>query len=256
VTADATRSRWRSWPSDGQRYGGITSRRNTVGARPIRERSSSHAKPNLDRGDAFAAAIPAVSCAGVAPALIAAQQVLSHLFEQFGSGSRPSATECARRWWPGSDPRPQDGQLLRCHGARCYQIGSAVDTKCNLAAGAVGIDSRPDGPNNDLILCCRHEPASCHQRRPVRPRRAGRPARARTRRQIARGCRNIVTQSARAEGNDQVRSVRSDRRVRARLLRTLRTDGNPDHGGAESGEVVFLCIARARRELPLLPPSG
>jgi hypothetical protein len=193
--------------------GGSPSRRNTVGARPIRERSSSHAKPNLDRGDAFAAAIPAVSCAGVAPALIAAQQVLSHLFEQFGSGSRPSATECARRWWPGSDPRPQDGQLLRCHGARCYQIGSAVDTKCNLAAGAVGIDSRPDGPNNDLILCCRHEPASCHQRRPVRPRRAGRPARARTRRQIARGCRNIVTQSARAEGNDQVRSVRSDRRI-------------------------------------------
>src|SRR5215468_1105041 len=26
-------------------------------------------------------------------------------------------------------------------------------------------------------------------------------------------------------------------------------------GGAESGEVVFLCIGRARRELPLLPPT-
>jgi hypothetical protein len=46
---------------------------------------------------------------------------------------------------------------------------------------------------------------------------------------------------------------RADRRVGARLLRVLRTVGNPDHGGAESGEVVSLCIAGARRELPLLP---
>jgi len=38
-----------------------------------------------------------------------------------------------------------------------------------------------------------------------------------------------------------------------RLLIALRTVGNPDHGGAESREVVFLCIVRARRELPLLP---
>jgi hypothetical protein len=29
--------------------------------------------------------------------------------------------------------------------------------------------------------------------------------------------------------------------------------GNPDHGGADSSEVVFLYIASARRELPLLP---
>jgi len=29
--------------------------------------------------------------------------------------------------------------------------------------------------------------------------------------------------------------------------------GNPDHGRAGSGEVVFLCIASARRERPLLP---
>jgi hypothetical protein len=38
-----------------------------------------------------------------------------------------------------------------------------------------------------------------------------------------------------------------------RLLRALRTAGNAEHGGAESDEVVFLCITRARRELPLLP---
>jgi hypothetical protein len=49
---------------------------------------------------------------------------------------------------------------------------------------------------------------------------------------------------------------RADRRLGARLLRALRTVGNPDHGGAESGEFVFLCIASARRELPLLPRSG
>jgi hypothetical protein len=29
--------------------------------------------------------------------------------------------------------------------------------------------------------------------------------------------------------------------------------GQSDHGGADSGEVVFLCIANTRRELPLLP---
>jgi hypothetical protein len=29
--------------------------------------------------------------------------------------------------------------------------------------------------------------------------------------------------------------------------------GNPDHGGADSGEIVFLCIANAQRELPHLP---
>ena len=32
--------------------------------------------------------------------------------------------------------------------------------------------------------------------------------------------------------------------------------GNPDHGGAGSGEAVFLCIASARRELPHLPQIG
>ena len=32
--------------------------------------------------------------------------------------------------------------------------------------------------------------------------------------------------------------------------------GAPDHGGAGSGGVVFLCIANARRELPLLPHSA
>jgi hypothetical protein len=47
--------------------------------------------------------------------------------------------------------------------------------------------------------------------------------------------------------------ARAERRVGTRLLRALRTVGNPDHGGAESGEVVSLCIAGARRELPLLP---
>ena len=39
----------------------------------------------------------------------------------------------------------------------------------------------------------------------------------------------------------------------ARLFGALRTVGNPDHGGAYSGEAVFLCIASTRRELPLLP---
>ena len=42
-------------------------------------------------------------------------------------------------------------------------------------------------------------------------------------------------------------------RLGARLSRALRTVGNPDHGSADSGEVVFLCIAGTRRELPLLP---
>jgi hypothetical protein len=41
--------------------------------------------------------------------------------------------------------------------------------------------------------------------------------------------------------------------ARRALFGVLRTAGNPDHGGADSSEVVFLCIASARRELPLLP---
>jgi hypothetical protein len=32
--------------------------------------------------------------------------------------------------------------------------------------------------------------------------------------------------------------------------------GNSNHGGADSGEAVFLCIGSARRELPLLSRSG
>jgi hypothetical protein len=32
---------------------------------------------------------------------------------------------------------------------------------------------------------------------------------------------------------------RSERRVGARLFGALRTVGNPDHGGADSGEAVF-----------------
>jgi hypothetical protein len=42
-------------------------------------------------------------------------------------------------------------------------------------------------------------------------------------------------------GNDfhpHLGGIHADR-VGARLLRALRTVGNPDHGGAESGEVVF-----------------
>jgi hypothetical protein len=35
-------------------------------------------------------------------------------------------------------------------------------------------------------------------------------------------------------------------RLGARLLRALRTVGNPDQGGADNGKVVFLCIASAR----------
>jgi hypothetical protein len=44
-----------------------------------------------------------------------------------------------------------------------------------------------------------------------------------------------------------------DRRLGARVLGDLRAVGNPDHDGADSGEVVSLCIASAWRELPLLP---
>jgi len=43
------------------------------------------------------------------------------------------------------------------------------------------------------------------------------------------------------------------RRLGARILGALGTVTNPDHGGADSGEVVFLYIASGRRELPLLP---
>jgi hypothetical protein len=48
-------------------------------------------------------------------------------------------------------------------------------------------------------------------------------------------------------------SMQNERRLGARLLRALRTGKQSDHGGADSGEVVFLCIVGARRELPLLP---
>ena len=40
--------------------------------------------------------------------------------------------------------------------------------------------------------------------------------------------------------------------VRARLLRAPRTVDNPGRDGAYSGEAVFLCIANAPHELPLL----
>src|SRR5215472_2263235 len=43
-------------------------------------------------------------------------------------------------------------------------------------------------------------------------------------------------------------------RLGARLSRALHTAGIPDHGGADSGEAVWLCIASARHEPPLLPP--
>jgi hypothetical protein len=46
---------------------------------------------------------------------------------------------------------------------------------------------------------------------------------------------------------------RAERRLGARLFGALRTVGNPDHGGADSGETVFLCIVGARRELPHMP---
>jgi hypothetical protein len=39
----------------------------------------------------------------------------------------------------------------------------------------------------------------------------------------------------------------------ARLLGALHAVGDPDLGGADCGVVVFLCIANARSELPLLP---
>jgi hypothetical protein len=48
---------------------------------------------------------------------------------------------------------------------------------------------------------------------------------------------------------------RAERRLGARLLTVLCTAGNPDHGRAGSGEVVFLCIASAWRERPHLPPT-
>jgi hypothetical protein len=46
---------------------------------------------------------------------------------------------------------------------------------------------------------------------------------------------------------------RAYRRLGARLLRALHPVGNPDHGRADSSEVVFLCITDVWRELPLLP---
>jgi hypothetical protein len=49
---------------------------------------------------------------------------------------------------------------------------------------------------------------------------------------------------------------RPERRLGARLFGALRTVGNPDHGGADGGAAVFLCIASARRELPLLPHTA
>jgi hypothetical protein len=45
----------------------------------------------------------------------------------------------------------------------------------------------------------------------------------------------------------------------AAVIRALRTVGNPDHGGADSGDTVFLYIVGARRELPhmhVMPMSG
>jgi hypothetical protein len=49
----------------------------------------------------------------------------------------------------------------------------------------------------------------------------------------------------------EVSENRTERRLGARLLRALRMVGNPGQGHADSGEVIFLCIADARRELPL-----
>jgi hypothetical protein len=198
------------------------SRRNTVGARPIRERSSSHAKPNLDGGDAFAAAIPAVGSTGAAPALIAAQQVLSHLLEQFGE------------WQPtvGYRVRPplvapdltQGLRMANFYVAMALaatRSAVAVDTKCNLAAGAVRIDSRPDGPNNDLILRCRHDPASPPT--PPGPATPGWPA---------RPCRNRTPDSTRMPQHSD--PIGAGRRQRSSSVGPIRSAARACRAGPTS----------------------
>jgi hypothetical protein len=70
--------------------------------------------------------------------------------------------------------------------------------------------------------------------------------------------RAAATRSANS-GVTMGRTVRREparRRLRARLSKGSRTVGNPSHGHPDSGEVVFLCIASARRELPLPPQTG
>jgi hypothetical protein len=47
-------------------------------------------------------------------------------------------------------------------------------------------------------------------------------------------------------GNDPAR-IRAERRLGARLFGALRTVGNSDHGGADSGEVVFFSLSHKRR---------
>jgi hypothetical protein len=120
------------------------------------------ARPNFDDGDAFATAVPAVGSSDVVPALIAAQQVLSRLLEQFG-GLQPTRSYGVRAPLVAPD-LAQGLRTANFHVAMALAAASSadvVDAKCNLAAGAVEIESRPDGPNNDLILRCRHDPPHC-----------------------------------------------------------------------------------------------
>lgn len=120
------------------------------------------AKPNLDGGDAFAVATPAVASSDVVPALISAQQVLSSLLEQQG-GWQPTESYGLRAPLVAVD-LTQGLRMANFYVAMALAGTSSagpVDVKCNLAVGAVEIESRPDGPNNDLILRCRHDPPHC-----------------------------------------------------------------------------------------------
>jgi hypothetical protein len=63
-----------------------------------------------------------------------------------------------------------------------------------------------------------------------------------------------IGQFGAANSQHRMPVVAAERRLGARLLRAPRTEAQSGHGGADSGELVFLCVANSRR-VPLLPPT-
>jgi hypothetical protein len=69
----------------------------------------------------------------------------------FGSGQRGVLADA------------QIALILQLVGATMSALLLSVNTKCNLdpSRGPTDIDARPRGPNNNLILRCRHNPPHC-----------------------------------------------------------------------------------------------
>jgi hypothetical protein len=126
------------------------------------EQADGGGNPNMVGGDAFAPVFPSLGSSDLASSLIAAQQVLSRMLEQFGEW-QPSDGYRVRATLVAPD-LTQGLRTVNLHVAMALagtSSAAAVDIRCDLAAGAVDIESRPDGPNNDLILRCRHDLAHC-----------------------------------------------------------------------------------------------